>query len=127
MNNKKRRLYLVLSFIIIGIITYYLFDIKVLTKSNVVFTIIRNFLPDVCWTISFFFMSIRFATNITKKYILLTSLYVFCIALLFELLQFFKIVKGTFDILDVITYTISIILACLIEILIRRKENEKSS
>lgn len=122
----KKRFILSLSFIIVGMIIYILFDIRFMTKSNMVFSIIRNFLPDICWTFSFFFISINFAYNISKKALLLNSIYVFGIALLFELLQYFNIARGTFDIVDIFIYSITIIFACIIENKIRRNECEKS-
>lgn len=121
----KKRFLLSIFFLIIGIITYFLFDIGFMPKSNVLFSIIRNFLPDICWTLSFFFMSISFTIKLAKHNLLLNSLYVFGIALLYELLQYFHIVKGTFDIIDILIYIISITVACLVEKYIRRKENEK--
>ena len=121
----KKRFLLSIFFLIIGIITYFLFDISFMTKINVLFSIIRNFLPDICWTLSFFFMSISFTIKLAKHNLLLNSLYVFGIALLYELLQYFHIVKGTFDIIDILIYIISITVACLVEKYIRRKENEK--
>ena len=122
----KKRFILSLSFMIVGVIIYILFDIKFMTKSNIVFSIIRNFLPDICWTFSFFFISINFAYNISKKALLLNSIYVFGIALLFELLQYFNIARGTFDIVDIFIYSITIIFACFIENKVRRNECEKS-
>lgn len=121
----KKRFILSFSFMIIGVIIYILFDIRFMTKSNIAFSIIRNFLPDICWTFSFFFININFAYNISKKALLLNSIYIFGIALLFELLQYFNIASGTFDFLDIFIYSITIIFACFIENKIRRNECEK--
>ena len=122
----EKRFFLSLSFLIVGLIIYILFNIRYVTKSNIVFSIIRNFLPDICWTFSFFFISINFAHNISKKSLLLNSIYVFGIALLFEILQYFNIAGGTFYILDIIIYGITVIVACFIENRMRRRECEKS-
>lgn len=121
----KKRFILSITFLIIGVIIYFLFDIGIMAKSNYVLSIIRNFLPDICWTISFFFLSISFTVSLTEHNLLLNSLYVFGIALVYESLQYFHIVKGTFDVLDIFIYIISITIACLVEKYIRRKENEK--
>ena len=121
----KKRFILSISFLIIGVITYLLFDMNFLTKSNTLFSIIRDFAPDICWTLSFFFLSIYFTSKLTKNDLIINSLYVFSIAILYELLQCYHIVKGTFDIVDIFIYIISIIIACLVEQYIRRKEKEK--
>lgn len=118
----KKRFILSISFLIIGVITYLLFDMNFLTKSNTLFSIIRDFAPDICWTLSFFFLSIYFTSKLTKNDLIINSLYVFSIAILYELLQCYHIVKGTFDIVDIFIYIISIIIACLFEQYIRRKE-----
>lgn len=121
----KKRFLLSLSFLIIGVIIYFIFDIRFISKSNIIFSIIRNYMPDMCWTFSFFFLSINFTKNITKYNLLINSTYVFCIAMIYEFLQYFHIVNGTFDFIDISIYIFSIIIACLIEKIIRRKENDK--
>ena len=87
---------------------------------------IRNYVPDCFWVISFYFMSINFTNNLTKRSLLFNSLYVILIGLIYEFLQLYNFVNGTFDIKDIIIYIVSVILACLIEIFLRRRENEKS-
>ena len=122
----KKRFIISICFMIIGVVIYLLFNNGIFVKCNNILAIIRNYLPDSCWTFSFYFASINFAYNISNKYIILNSIYIFSVALLFELMQYYDIVEGTFDILDLIIYIISITVACLIEIKIRRNENEKS-
>lgn len=121
----KKRIVLALVFIIVGAIIYLLYDVKYITKSNMIYSLIRNYLPDICWTLSFFFININFAYNISKKAMVLNSMYIFVIALIFEFLQYFNVVSGTFDALDILFYSISIIIACFIENNLRRKEYEK--
>ena len=121
----KKRIILSIYFLILGVLIYFLFDIKIISKDILVFSIIRNYLPDLCWTMSFFFLSITLTSNITNKPLLINSLYVLTISLLYEFLQFVKLAKGTFDIGDIFIYIISIIFACLIEKMIRRKKYEK--
>lgn len=123
----KKRIVLSLTFIIVGIIVYLLYDVKYITKSNIIYSLIRNYLSDICWTLSFFFININFAYNISKKAIFLNSIYIFVIALVFESLQYFNFTRGTFDIFDILVYVISIIIACFIENSIRRNEYEKSN
>ncbi len=121
----KKRIILALVFMIVGVIIYLLYDVKYITKSNMIYSLIRNYLPDICWTLSFFFININFAYNISKKAIVLNSMYIFVIALIFEFLQYFNVASGTFDALDIIFYSISIIIACFIENNLRRNEYEK--
>ena len=87
----------------------------ILIKNNLLLTFIRNYLPDILWTISFYFISSIFTKELTKHYIIFTAIYVIIIGFLFELLQFTGVVRGTFDISDIIVYTISVIVAGLIE------------
>lgn len=123
----KKRIFISLSFLILGSIIYLLFDLNLLSKSNTIFIIIRNYIPDICWTFSFFFMCINFTKNIVKNDLLINSLYVFIIGVFFELLQYFNIAKGTFDFLDIFVCIISIILSSLMEKFLRRIKNEKVS
>ncbi len=125
MDNVKKRIEISIIFLGIGLFIYFVYNIKFIAKSNVLFEISRNYIPDICWTISFFFISINFTKNITKRYILYNSLYILVIALLFELFQCYKVIPGTFDIIDIIIYILSIYLSCIIELFIGRKENEK--
>ena len=126
MNNVKKRVVISICFLLLGVLVYFLFDIELLRKENLVLSIIRNFLPDLCWVLSFFFISIIFMSNIVKHSIIINSIYVFSISMLYECLQYFNIVNGTFDILDILIYVISILIACLIEKIVRRKENEET-
>ena len=75
---------------------------------------------------SFFFLSINYAKRITKRHILLTAIYTFAVGLIFELLQFSSVVRGTFDVLDICTYIISILAACIVEKYILEDRNEKN-
>lgn len=122
----KKRISLSMIFMILGMVIYLLFDIKFISKSNIVFSLIRNYLPDICWVLSFFFININFAYNISKKALILNSIYIFVIALIFEFLQLFNIARGTFDVLDILIYSISIIIACFLENKIKRNEYEKN-
>ena len=122
----KKRFLLSLFFIIVGLLIYVIYRNEIITKSNIILSTIRNYLPDICWTFSFYFASINFAFNISKNYIVLNSVYVLLISMLFELLQYFGIIKGTYDTVDIFIYIFSIMIACLIEIKMRRKDNDKN-
>lgn len=119
----KKRFLLSAIFLVTGVLIYFIFDIRVISKSNVFLSLIRNYIPDVCWAISFFFACINFTKQVTKNDLIVNSLYVFSLGLLFEFLQLLKISKGTFDIIDIIIYLFAIIVATLIEIFLRRKED----
>ena len=103
----KRVILSVVSFMI-GVVIYWLFNNNVLTKSNLIYTIIRNYVSDGLWVISFFFIAINFSENITKKYVLI-------VGVIFEVMQLTNIANGTFDLLDILVYFIAILIACLIE------------
>lgn len=121
----QKRIIISLCTLIIGITIYYCFYWDILIVNTNYSAFFRNYVPDFLWMISFYLFSINFTKQLTSKYILLTSIYAFILGLLFELLQFFNIVSGTFDILDIITYVIAIIFACIVEKIIWRYENEK--
>ena len=108
----------------LGVLIYFLFFIGFLSKSNLFLTIIRDFIPDICWTISFFFISINFSKRIFRNYILANSLYVLGVAFLYEIIQLLHIVKGTFDPIDLILYVASVITACLVEKYLWREKYE---
>ncbi len=111
--------------LLIGILLYLLFNNGIFEKNNLISNIIRNYLPDMLWIISFFFASITFFKNITQKYIILTSIYVLSIGIIYEVMQKLKIVFGTFDFIDILVYCIAIIIACFIEKNYMEGKNEK--
>ncbi len=120
----RKRIIFSVSVFLLGVIIYFLYIFGLLSKSNMILSFMRNFIPDICWTFSFFFMSIIFSKKIFKNYILANSLYVLFIAVLYESFQLFHIVRGTFDIIDLILYSISVLIACLIEKYIWRERYE---
>ena len=121
----KKRIFLSLSFLILGSLVYLMFDLEVISKSNFIYRFIRNYVPDMCWILSFFLTSINFTRNIAKNDLLMNSLYVLGIGILLEIFQYFNIVKGIFDFFDVLVYIIAVILACSLEIFLRRNKNEE--
>lgn len=120
-----KRVVLAIIAFVIGVAIYWLFDNDFLSKSNLICTITRNYLSDGLWVISFFFIAINFSKNITKRYILLTSIFVLCIGVIFEIMQLTNIANGTFDFLDILVYFIAILIACLVEKKYMEVENEK--
>lgn len=110
-----KRMILSIGLLLLGILIYFLFNGQFLVKDGLITSFIRNYIPDILWTLSFYFASINFAQKITKRYMIFTALYVFLLALFFELLQLVHVINGTFDIFDIIIYFISICIASLIE------------
>ena len=110
-----------------GTVSYFLFDIGIINNSNIFFRLLRNYLPDFLWAFSFFFLTIIFSFNISeKKYLFISGIYVASIGIIFEILQYFNIAKGTFDFFDIVIYLIAILIACFIETKLRRRESEKN-
>lgn len=116
-----RRVILSIVSLIVGIVIYYLFYKHLISKDSFLFIFIRNYLLDSLWAVSFFFASIIFFRNIAKKYLILTSLFVFVNGIVFELMQLEGIANGTFDFADIITYMFAVLIACLIEKLMEVK------
>lgn len=111
----RKRMMFSFCLLSLGIIIYCLYNQQILIKQNIIFSFIRNYVPDILWTLSFYSIISVFSKEITKNYILFTTLYINIIAIFFELLQFTGIVRGTFDIFDIIIYAISCFIAILIE------------
>lgn len=124
-STKKRIIISIIAFII-GVAIYLLFNNDILSKDNIIYTIIRNYFSDGLWAISFFFIAINFSINITKKYVLLTSVFVFTIGIIFEMMQLLNIAKGTFDIFDIFVYFFAILISILIEKKFMEEKNEKT-
>ena len=120
----RKRIILSICLLVCGIFIYLFFNSEFIDKSNIVTTIIRNFIPDLLWAMSFFFFSIVFARKVFKHYKIVNSLYVLIIGICFELLQLINVVNGTFDMLDIFVYVLSVLLANLIDIYIWRNEYE---
>lgn len=117
-----KRIILSMITLIIGVGVYWLFHNGILIRSNLVFTIMRNYLSDGLWGASFFFFAINFAENISKRYILLTSSFVISLGIIFELMQLMNLAKGTFDLIDIFVYVFAVIISCLVE---KKLEEEK--
>lgn len=121
-----KRVTLSIIVFVIGVVIYLFFNNGLLSKNNLICTIIRNYLSDGFWAISFYFIAINFFKNITKNYIILTTIYVFIFGIIFEIMQFAKIANGTFDLIDILVYFIAVLIACLIEKKYMEVENEKA-
>lgn len=121
----RKKVIFALGMLVLGIFIYYLYSIQFFKKTNIISSFIRNYIPDILWMLSFYFMSVNFSKKITKRYILFTAIYCFMIGLFFELLQLSSLINGTFDVFDIIWYVITIIIACFVEKYCWREKNEK--
>ena len=111
---RKKIIYSLIT-LLLGILIYFLSHKGILIKNTSFLSFIRNYIPDILWTLSFYSVSTIFSKALTKNYIVFTALYVSIIGIIFEFLQFTGIVKGTFDVFDIFVYIISTIIASFIE------------
>lgn len=109
----RKRIIVSIILLLSGILIYYCFNDQLI--ENKVSLLVRNHLADGLWIASFFFIATVFSKKISKRYILLTSIYVITIGILFEMLQLNSIIKGTFDLIDIVVYIIFTLISCLIE------------
>ena len=128
----KRLLYFLLSilFLVIGVGLYYFFKKDVLVyesfigikKSNIQGYSFTNWLPDLCWEISFLFMlsAIWGHWQLVPNSIKLVSLVVIIGT---ELLQMRGLLPGTGDIKDILVYFIGFSIFTLLFLIKRPKQN----
>jgi hypothetical protein len=128
----KRLLYFLLSilFLVIGVGLYYFFKKDVLVyesfigikKSNIQGYSFTNWLPDLCWEISFLFMlsAIWGHWQLVPNSIKLVSLVVIIGT---ELLQMRGLLPGTGDIKDILVYFIGFSIFTLLFLTKRPKQN----
>ena len=114
-----------LFFILIGCLVYILFNNNIINNTNSLCIIIRNYIPDLCWSISFFFASIVFMKNLVKKYLLINSIFILTLSIFFECMQLLNYYKGTYDFWDICIYFLAVLLSIIIELVLRSGENEK--
>ena len=128
----KRLLYFLLSILclVIGVGVYYFFKKEVLVyesflglkKMNIGGYSFANWLPDLCWEISFLFMlsavwgNWRLVPNIIKTVTLVLIIGT-------ELLQMSGLLPGTGDIKDILVYFIGFSIFTLLFLTMRTKQN----
>ena len=86
--------------------------------------LIRNFLPDFLWMVSFMLALVPLLKEVFKKHaIFISATICFLLSAVFELFQFLGILSGTGDILDVAVYFAADVISCMIikNIYVRRK------
>ena len=104
---KRNKLLTIFVILLIGT-SVYIFDINV--------NIIRNYLADLCWVVAFTLTVSLFTDNLIE----IILIPIIC-GIMLEIGQYYHLILGTGDILDVFVETS----ACLITGLIIRRENEK--
>ena len=128
----KRLLYFLLSILclLIGVGVYYFFKKDILVyesfigikKSNVAGYSFANWLPDLCWEISFLFM----LSAVWGSWQLVpNSMKLFTLAVIIgtELLQMRGLLPGTGDIKDILVYFIGFSIFTLLFLTKRPKQN----
>jgi LPXTG-motif cell wall-anchored protein len=128
----KRLLYFLLSLLclVIGVGLYYFFKKDVLVyesfigikKSNIQGYRFTNWLPDLCWEISFLFMLSAIWGN---WQLVPNSMKLFTLAVIMgtELLQMRGLLPGTGDIKDILVYFIGFSIFTLLFLIKRTKKN----
>ncbi len=107
---------------------YSLFNIRFdyyISNKGIIRIFIYNYLCDILWAYALTFTVYYFVNSFTHKYLLtLFITNMFCV--LIELLQYFGIVSGTFDIFDILLECVSSALALMYILFLFHggKENE---
>ena len=83
-----------------------------------IFPMIRNYVPDFLWGLSFFLALVPIVEQIfPKKYLVVVAIICSFCGISFEILQWLKFVKGTADFWDAIMYIIATIFgSCIIKL-----------
>ena len=128
----KRLLYFLLSILclLIGVALYYFFKKELLVyesfigikKSNIQGYSFANWLPDLCWEISFLFMLSAVWGN---WQLVPNSMKLFTLAVIMgtELLQMRGLLPGTGDIKDILVYFIGFSIFTLLFLIKRTKQH----
>lgn len=118
----RKRFICAIAMLALGILIYYISKKYFQVSGGEILKFIRNYIPDSLWSISFYLVSSSILKQISKNYNWLALLYCAVFSILFEVLQKFNIVKGTFDIFDIVTYMISLLFICFLD---EKKEEGK--
>lgn len=86
-----------------------LFDIPLFNKSSMLAAFIRNYFCDMCWAYAIIFCLVPII-GLSKKHIMLSTWIGIVFSIFMEVLQYFSVINGTFDIWDIILE----VMACLI-------------
>lgn len=123
MLSRPKTYLIALSFLVIGASIYAFFrvniiffdyfgdpfiSIKILLKDTFLYNIFRYSLPDALW----YGALLLIQNNIASKHIISKFLFYIsvCLPFLLEILQYYRVIPGTFDIVDIIIYLLTLIL-----------------
>lgn len=123
MLSRSKTYLIALSFLVIGTSIYAFFrvniiflnyfgdpfiPIKILLKDTFLYNIFRYNLPDALW----YGALLLIQNNIASKHVISKLLFYISVSLpfLLEILQYYRVIPGTFDILDIIIYLLTLIL-----------------
>ena len=85
-------------------------------KSNILTDFIRYYLPDFLWAFAFGAALTAVSYSHNRIVIILFSAVSFLIGVLFEFVQYFGIVNGTFDYFDILMYAVAALTCAAINI-----------
>lgn len=85
-------------------------------KSNILTNFIRYYLPDFLWAFAFGAALTAVSYSHNRIVIILFSAVSFLIGVLFEFVQYFGIVNGTFDYFDILMYAVAALTCAAINI-----------
>jgi len=84
---------------------------KIILPNNIFTNFVIYNLVDGLWIYSFAWAAWYFVQRKTKILLMMTTVSAFLFSLLIELLQFYRIISGTIDIIDIVCYCIAVIVS----------------
>lgn len=88
------------------------------SQNNFLFIFLKYYFVDLLWGISLSFALIAVTEIVSFKRIIFCSLFSFIFGLLFEIIQYYDLVNGTFDFIDIFMYLIAALISAVINIII---------
>ncbi len=86
------------------------------SKTNPFIIFIKYYFVDFLWCLSLLFALASISFSFSKKLIIAISIVSFVLGVLFEILQYYCLVNGTFDVADIVMYLIASIVGSAINI-----------
>ena len=92
------------------------FEKPVLLQENLFYDFLRYYFVDFLWLASFFNAYLAVRSRVTSASILGSFIVAFLTGIIYELLQCFGIISGTFDLVDIIMYLTAGIISAAVNI-----------
>lgn len=92
---------------------------KIILPDNIFANFVIYNLLDGLWIYSFVWAAWYFIQRKTKQLLIITTVFAILFSLLIEFLQYYRIILGTIDIIDIVCYSIAVIISYLA---IKKKE-----